>query len=96
MKSKSVAYVLWLVSIFGWLGFQRFYLRKVGTGIIWILTFGVGGLGALTDMFTLGGQVEQYNTNQQLKHIRANALAKGLSQTPQRRTIFLGRTTEQG
>jgi TM2 domain-containing membrane protein YozV len=34
MKSKSVAYVLWLISIFGWLGFHRFYLRKVGTGII--------------------------------------------------------------
>ena len=77
MKSKGTAYVLWLLSIFGWLGFHRFYLGKVGTGIIWILTGGVGGVGALIDLFTLGGQVEQYNTNQELKTIRANALAKG-------------------
>lgn len=75
MKSKGVAYVLWLVSIFGWLGIHRFYLGKVGTGLIWIFTGGVFGFGALIDLFTLGGQVEQYNTNRELKHIRTNALS---------------------
>ena len=74
MKSKTVAYVLWLVSIFGWLGFHRFYLGKVGTGIIWIFTIGVGGVGALIDLFTLGSQVEQYNTNTELKTIRTKML----------------------
>ena len=76
MKSKAVAYLLWLVSILGWLGFHRFYLRKFGTGIIWILTGGVLGVGALIDLFTLGGQVDQYNTSEELKTIRVNALAK--------------------
>jgi len=71
MKSKGVAYLLWLFSIFGWLGFHRFYIGKIGTGLIWIFTGGVFGVGALIDLFTLGGQVEQYNTNNQLKSIRA-------------------------
>jgi len=75
MKSKGIAYVLWLVSIFGWLGIHRFYLGKIGTGLIWIFTGGVFGIGALIDLFTLGQQVEQYNAGKELKHLRTSALA---------------------
>lgn len=75
MKSKGTAYLLWLVSIFGWLGFQHFYLGKVGKGIIWIITGGFFGIGALIDLFTLGGAVERYNTNQELKTIRTASMA---------------------
>lgn len=71
MKSKGAAYFLWLISVFGWLGFHRFYLGKIGTGIIWIITGGCFGIGALIDLFTLGGQVEQYNTKEELKTLRA-------------------------
>ncbi len=75
MKSKGTAYLLWLVSFFGWLGFQHFYLGKVGKGIIWIITFGVFGFGSLIDLFTLGGAVDNYNTNQELKTIRTASMA---------------------
>jgi len=33
LKFKGVAYLLWLVSGFGWLGLHRFYLGKIGTGL---------------------------------------------------------------
>lgn len=75
MKSKGIAYFLWLISGFGWLGFHHFYIGKVGKGIIWILTLGVFGFGALFDLFTLGSAVEQYNTKEELKTIRATSLA---------------------
>lgn len=75
MKSKGTAYLLWLISIFGWLGFQHFYLGKIGKGIIWILTGGVFGIGSLVDLFTLGGAVDNYNTKQELNTIRAATLA---------------------
>lgn len=77
MKSKGTAYFLWLISFFGWLGFHRFYLGKVGTGILWIITFGVFGIGALIDLFTLGGQVDQYNTTEELKTLRSTANEMG-------------------
>ena len=75
MKSKSAAYLLWLVGGFGVLGFHRFYLGKIGTGLIWMFTFGLGSIGALIDLFTLGGHVEQYNTNIELRTLRASTQA---------------------
>lgn len=75
MKSKGTAYLLWFVSIFGWLGFQHFYLGKVGKGIIWILTGGVFTIGSFVDLFTLGGAVDNYNTNVELKTIRTASMA---------------------
>ena len=75
MKSKGFAYLLWLVSIFGWLGFHRFYLGKIGSGILFILTGGFFGIGSLIDLFTLGSKVEQYNTNKELKQLKKATMA---------------------
>lgn len=77
MKSKSTAYLLWLVSIFGWLGFHLFYLNKPAKGILYILTGGIIGIGSVIDLFTLGSQVDNYNTKQELGQLRAttNAIA---------------------
>lgn len=59
MKSKTLAYVLWF--FFGLLGIHRFYLGKVGTGILYLLTGGVFGIGWFIDLFTLSSQVDSYN-----------------------------------
>lgn len=59
MKSKFLAYVLWF--FLGLLGIHKFYLGKVGTGIIYLFTGGIFGIGWFIDLFTLGTQVDTYN-----------------------------------
>jgi hypothetical protein len=57
----SIAYLLWLVSGFGVLGFHRFYLGRFGTGLIWLFTGGLFGLGALFDLFYIPTMVRDEN-----------------------------------
>ena len=43
------------------MGFHRFYLGKIPTGILWMCTVGLFGFGAFFDFFTLPGQVREAN-----------------------------------
>lgn len=46
-KNKWVAFFLCL--FFGCFGVHRFYVHKTGTGILWLFTFGLGGVGCIVD-----------------------------------------------
>jgi len=61
MYSTLLAYILWLLSGFGALGFHRFYLGKIPTGLLWMFTGGLGMIGSIYDFFTLSGQVREAN-----------------------------------
>ncbi|MCP9291759.1 TM2 domain-containing protein [Gracilimonas sediminicola] len=74
-KSKGKAYLFWLVGFFGILGFHRFYLGRTGTGIGWLLTGGLMGLGALYDLFALSKMVEEQNMYNELRSAKLKQLA---------------------
>lgn len=59
-KSRLVS--LLLCFFLGGLGIHRFYVGKIGTGIIWLLTLGLCGFGALIDliMIACGGFKDNY------------------------------------
>ena len=61
MFSLGIAYLLWALGGFGTLGLHRFYLRKPGTGILWLLTGGVLWIGAVVDLFRLPRLVDEAN-----------------------------------
>ena len=65
--SVGVAYLLWLLSGFGALGFHRFYLNKTATGVLWLLTGGLGMVGSVYDFLTMSGQVREANIRAELR-----------------------------
>ncbi len=50
-KSKTIA--LLLCVFLGWLGIHRFYVGKVGTGILYLLTCGLFVIGWLIDIIVI-------------------------------------------
>ncbi|MDR1363354.1 MAG: TM2 domain-containing protein [Spirochaetaceae bacterium] len=66
MYSKGLAYLLWLLSGFGVLGFHRFYLGKPLSALLWMFTGGLAGIGSLYDLITLGSQVDEANMKRAL------------------------------
>jgi hypothetical protein len=73
--SLPVAYALWAISGCGALGLHRFYLGKAGTGFIWLLSGGLGGVGCIYDAFTLPRQVREANYKYEAE--AAHALGAG-------------------
>ena len=57
----SLAHIF--LTFFGLFGVHRFYMRKWISGVIYLLTGGLFGLGLLYDFWTLNDQVSERNRN---------------------------------
>ena len=66
-SAGAVDYSLaWILFVFlGWFGLHRFYQAKIFTGIIYLLTGGLFGVGMVYDAFTLNEQVSDSNVRRQ-------------------------------
>ncbi len=73
-SSSGTAFLLWLACALGLCGIHRFYLGKPGTGILYLLTFGLFGIGQLVDLFLLRGMVRDAN-------------GRALTEAPRRRLL---------
>jgi len=50
-KSRLVTLLFcWMLGVFG---AHRFYVGKTGTGVVWLLTLGVLGIGVLVDLIMI-------------------------------------------
>ncbi|MGK0716613.1 TM2 domain-containing protein [Leucobacter sp. W1153] len=60
-KEAGIAYGLMLFTLLGVAGVQHFYMGKIGRGFLWLLTFGLLGIGTIIDLFTIPGQIRNVN-----------------------------------
>jgi TM2 domain-containing membrane protein YozV len=57
----NIAWILLVIPFFGLIGLHRFYMGKIITGLIWLFTGGLFGLGWLYDLWTLNDQISDIN-----------------------------------
>ena len=57
--SKLIGYILLII---GFIGAHRFYLGKWGTGILYLCTGGLLGIGVIYDFLTLNERVSERNS----------------------------------
>jgi TM2 domain-containing membrane protein YozV len=62
----SVAWALHLFLLFGLFGLHRFYMGKIFTGLLFLVTGGLFGLGFIYDTFTLNEQIDELNRRRAL------------------------------
>ena len=73
MKSKTVAFLFWF--FLGGLSIHRFYLGKIGSGIIYLLTGQLFLIGWIVDLFLLSGMVDNCNNKERIKNLEREAKA---------------------
>ncbi|GAB4241170.1 MAG: TM2 domain-containing protein [Elainellaceae cyanobacterium] len=69
MNSKGTSYILWLTIFLGLGGMHRFYNGKMVSGLIWLLTGGLFGVGQIIDLLLIPGMVEDHNLKYRTKHL---------------------------
>ena len=61
--------LLVLTIFLGWLGIHRFYVGKIGTGVLWLLTTGLAGIGWLADIILVLSGNFTAKTGQAIKRL---------------------------
>ncbi len=56
---KNNSYLLWLICLLGFSGIHRLYNGKIGTGLLWLFTWGLFGFGQFIDLLLIPGMAEE-------------------------------------
>ena len=69
--SIGLSFGLWLACLFGACGIHRFYLGKTWTGLLYLFTFGLLGVGQVVDLVRMRQLVEDANVRREVLETRA-------------------------
>ena len=61
-NNYTIAWVL--LTFLGFFGIHRFYQGKIGTGLLYLFTLGLFGVGVIYDYWTLNDQLSQRNSEE--------------------------------
>ncbi len=75
--NSGTAYIIWGLCFFGICGGQRLYTGNVFSGLIYLFTFGVFGIGQFLDLILIPGMVNKRNI-----YLRGLAAGNGTGSNP--------------
>ena len=84
-SSSSTAFLLWFACLLGLCGVHRFYLGRTGTGLLYLFTFGLFGVGQIVDLARLRKMVQDDNLRRDA--FRALAEKRALAAAPHLRLM---------
>lgn len=61
VNNLAISYLLWAGCFFGTFGLHRLYNGKIVTGLLWMCTFGLLGMGQLFDLLLMPSLLEEHN-----------------------------------
>ena len=91
--TNGVGFALWCCALVGACGIHRFYLGMYFTGILWLLTFGLLGMGQFLDLFRMKRLVRKANIRD--GYVPHPRLASGAEPAPPARQVPPGRSTDR-
>ncbi len=92
---KGTAWMLWALSWMGVGGLHRFYLGKPWTGLLYLCTYNLAGIGLLVDAFTLNEQVAWANERMGMPQLDAPQMLPAL-QEPLRNRLLKAAAARRG
>jgi TM2 domain-containing membrane protein YozV len=67
-SDRSRLAALLLCVLLGWLGAHRFYVGKVGTGVLWLFSLGFLGIGVIYDLVLIATGEFRDDQNRRVVH----------------------------
>lgn len=92
MNRVEMSYVLWVAGLLGVAGLHRFYNGKIVTGLIWLFTGGLLGIGQFVDLFLIPRMAEKREAEIKARLVGSE---NGESLTNSAATTALPQTREQ-
>jgi TM2 domain-containing membrane protein YozV len=67
MNDVKTSYLFWLFGLFGAAGVHRLYNKKIFTGLLWMFTGGLLGIGQLVDLLLIPDMVDEHNAKARMR-----------------------------
>ena len=93
-RSLAVSYLLWGLCAIGVCGVHRFYARRPLSGLLWLFSFGLCGVGQLADLILIPSLVRQANQSALLDDalaVLARSEAAEMAVSLERQLLLLAR-----
>ena len=84
LRRLDITYLLWCLSLVGVCGLQRFYNRRPLSGVLYLFTGGLCGLGQIVDLFLIPRLVDSANAPLLLEQARSEPIDRQLLQLARR------------